>query len=380
MLTATTCLFASIAPTEAIVVRHDRDLQKTLELGERFPFVCAAGGGTGALIGPRWVLTAAHVVESFGPFDFRVRFGDREVAVARTFIHPGEEELPWDRRSHDIALLLLKDAVENIAPVALFRGDGELGEMEELGKTAVIAGVGFFATAGGDFLGRDGRRRAVTNRVVDLEDDWLRTVFSRPPGGTELEGMGAPGDSGGPLMIEAGGAVLLAGVGSYSEYLEAEGGQETGYGTVDFYARVSSYVPWIEETKAAVEAGRPGSDEGPSPPGGVRSAASGLPDTPVGTRAATFFEAFNSGDTEAFHQFLLRDRTAESLAGKSMDEHLAEYRERYRAWGRLELLRFVATDPDTLSVLARSGIGEMVFDFRVAPNPPQRLTSIRISY
>ena len=65
----------------AVVIRHDRDLERTLELGQRYPYVGAAGGGSGTLVAPRWLLTAAHVVENFSPFDFRVRFGDREVCL-----------------------------------------------------------------------------------------------------------------------------------------------------------------------------------------------------------------------------------------------------------------------------------------------------------
>lgn len=361
---------------KAVIVRHDRDLERTLELGARFPAVCTAGAASGTLIGPRWVLTAAHVVEAFGPFDYRVRCDGLESRVTRTFVHPGQEEMPWDRRAHDVALLYLGEPIDGIEPVRIYRGGDELGEMQELGKLAVIAGTGFFGTAESGPVGRDGRRRAVTNRIVDLEEEWLKLVFSRPPGGTDLEGVGAAGDSGGPLLIEVEGEALLVGVGSYAEYIDAEGA-EGSYGTLDFFARVSRYADWIDTVVAAVDAGRPVPSEATVPPREVRDAEGGLPGV-VGTVAAAYFEAFNSGDAEVYRRFTVENRTAESLAAGEMEDRLSAYRDSYEEWGELRPRRDVMTSPEELFVLVESKVGGMVFGFTVEADPPHRLVSISV--
>lgn len=363
---------------EAVIVRHDRALAQTLELGARFPFVCAAGGGSGTLIGPRWVLTAAHVVEEFSPFDYQVRCAGREVAVARVFLHPGEEEMPWDRRTDDVALLYLEQSVEGIAPATLYRGTDQFGEMQELGKTGVMAGVGFFGSAGTRPREKDGRTRAVTNRISDLEERWLKTVFSRPPGGSDLEGLCAAGDSGGPLLVEADEGPLVVGVSAYAEYIDAEGGEET-YGAMDYFTRVSSYVGWIDGVIEAVEEGRVVPSEGEEP-GEIRTALDGPPPSVVGKRATAYFEAFNSGEAQAFAEFTREHRTPESLLRSSMEERLESYRASAEEWGQLRVVHYAVTGPRKLYVQVRSDVGLMVFGFEVEAEAPQRLASISLSY
>ena len=67
--------------------------------------------------------------------------------------------------------------------------------------------------------------------------------FDAPPAGTDLEGVGGPGDSGGPALINAGGMWRVAGVSSASM-----DGRPSKYGVTDVYTRVSSYVGSISNT------------------------------------------------------------------------------------------------------------------------------------
>ena len=359
------------APGAAVVVRHDRDPARTAELGAEHPYVGSAGSATGTLIRPRWVLTAAHVVEEFSPFDFRAQFDGTEYPVRRACVHPGDIEMPWDRRVHDIALLRLAEPVSEIQPVGIYRGG------DELGRQVVIGGVGYFGTQETGPVRRDGVRRAVTNRVLDLEESWLKVVFSRPPGGTDLEGVGAPGDSGGPLLIETDGVTRVAGVSAYVEFIDAEG-DEGSYGSLEFYARVASYADWIDSVIRAVESGDLEGCEGPEPPERIESARDGLPDTPAGRAAEAYFEAFNSGDPDAYRRFTLEHRTPEAVEAMSMEERLEGYRSTWQEWGRLELEEHVAAD-GVLYVRATSRAGRLVFGFTAEPEPPHRLLAISVA-
>lgn len=229
-----------------VVLRHDRDLARTIALGEEFTFVCAVGGGSGTLVAPGWILTAAHVIEAFQPGEGVECDGHRR-AIGETFLIATRlRDGSGDRA--DLGLVKLDEPIEGIVPAPLYDGHDE----QELttkasGRTAVIVGTGYFGSAIEETEGFDGRRRAVTNRIAHQDADWLMTVFNRPPGGTDLEGIQAPGDSGGPLLVRTDGGYRVAGVGSYSDYIDTEPG--TGlYGTVDFYARVSTHRAWIDST------------------------------------------------------------------------------------------------------------------------------------
>lgn len=119
--------------------------------------------------------------------------------------------------------------------MALYRGRSEFG------APVVIVGVGDFGTPRRPLTRTDGSRRAVTNVVVDAGPRRLFMKFDAPPAGTDLEGVGGPGDSGGPALLDVGGSWQVAGVSSAS--MDGKPGQ---YGVTDVYTRVGSYVEWID--------------------------------------------------------------------------------------------------------------------------------------
>ena len=229
-------LVLAAAHLQAVIIRHDQPDSASLELAARFPAagrVLPDGGCT--LIGPTWVATAAHVALPLKP-QSRLQFGGKTYGLKRVLPHPEAAGAPRGTPPEvDLALIELDAAVEGIDPLPLYR------DRDELGQTAIIVGYGDFGIARQPFHRMDGRRRAATNVIDDAGPRRLFLKFDAPPRGTALEGVGGPGDSGGPLIIEKAGRLYLAGVSSASM-----DGKPGSYGVTDVYTRVSSYVEWID--------------------------------------------------------------------------------------------------------------------------------------
>ncbi len=222
------------ASSGAVVIRHDRDDAAMLRLARGLDAVCRVlpdGGAT--LVAPSWLVTAAHVAASI-PVGGRVECGGHSIPVKRTVLHPEGTAPRGTPPEVDLALIELAEPVAGIEPAALYRGQ------QELGKTLVLAGYGDFGNARGGVRHGDGRLRAVTNVVDDAGPRRLFTKFDPPPGGSEFEGVGGPGDSGGPAFLREDGHLLLAGVSSAS--MEGKPGR---YGVTDVYVRVSMFAAWI---------------------------------------------------------------------------------------------------------------------------------------
>jgi len=231
-------------PAVAVVIRHDRDDARYLELGQHLDGIChlnlqkenAPPDGEGALIHPYWVLTAAHVgVEMKRGHVLTVvgRNAAEDVEVDEVFLHP-----KWNDGPHDIALVRLKRPVENIDPVPIYR------RRDEAGKIITIGGAGDFGTGETGPTGNDGKLRAATNRVDEVSENWLKFRFDEPDRATDLEGVSGPGDSGGPAFLIEGDSKFVVGVSS-GQSTRDTGGREGLYGVREYYTRVSTYRGWI---------------------------------------------------------------------------------------------------------------------------------------
>jgi hypothetical protein len=219
----------------AVVGRPDREDAVRLALGARYPAVGRVlADGDCTLVAPRWALTAAHVAAGLAPGS-RVQFGKQTAVVSRVLIHPEGRSPPGRPPEVDLALLQFEAAVAGVDPLPLYRGKGESGQ------ALVLVGHGDFGVAGAAFTRSDGRRRAVRNLVDDAGPKRLFLRFDAPPAGLPDEGVGAPGDSGGPAILEIAGKSYVAGVSSAS--MDGKPGQ---YGVVDVYTRVGSYLAWID--------------------------------------------------------------------------------------------------------------------------------------
>jgi hypothetical protein len=221
--------------------------------------------GSGTLIAPNWVLTAAHVVEDATNMTFTI--GGRVYEAAEFFPHAAYNTLTL---ANDIALVRFESNIYDgtgIEPATLYTGSSELGEV----GTAVGFGVTGTGVTGEDSF--DGLKRATQN-VIDFfyggagdpsgaaaaGDVVFGVDFDNPDDEDdsssgdaeplELEGLVAPGDSGGGTFIDIwpGGTWVperyLVGVTSFG-WGVIDGETDFDYGDLSGHVRVSEYIDWI---------------------------------------------------------------------------------------------------------------------------------------
>jgi Trypsin len=241
---------AAVAHPAAIVMRHDREDSRYVELAKRFPMSVTIRRATGqrfgdeaTLIRPTWVLTAAHVTTRLGPGDL-VEAGATTRRMARVVRHP-----EWQGEASvraDIALIEFDEPFPGITPALLYKAT------DEAGLVVTFVGRGGYGTGLTGPKAEDRVPRAATNRVDAVDGTLLRFRFDAPddPGVTDLEGVSGPGDSGGAAYLVRDDVTYVVGVSS-SQDARPTGRQPGRYGVIELYPRVSSFVSWIESVVGA---------------------------------------------------------------------------------------------------------------------------------
>jgi hypothetical protein len=249
-------VLAEAVPSQAIVMRHDVPEQDYVSLAASFGAVgriSSSSISSGTLVSSTKFLTAAHSVDSNrdGVLDnalntYALRFGanvgspDYTInALASISIHP-QWGLTGGNRTYDLAVVTLTNPLTQITPIGL-------SDLDPAGLTGTMVGYGLHGT-GDNFVGvLDGIRRAATN-VVDLTSPTVRTDFDSPAQNTNvygsavplaLEGTTAPGDSGGPLLVDFGSGPRIIGVLSGGS---SPIGDDMEYGDVSIYAPINNAV------------------------------------------------------------------------------------------------------------------------------------------
>lgn len=233
---------------------------------------------SGALIGSRYVLTAAHVVGGAPAgkvsFTLNAEAGSQVYAAESIVVFPGfaGTRPGADGIWHDdLALIRLAAPVDASVPVYGLYG-GSLAN-----ETVTLVGYG----GGGDGVkgvtsgARTTVRRVGRNRVDKLlaDDDGgsareifvfdfdgpdaASNVFGPPDKanltlGETIEAHYAGGDSGSPVFVRDKGAWKIAGIAAFNGGTPISSGSNVLFGAIGGGTVVASYIPWVETAMAPV--------------------------------------------------------------------------------------------------------------------------------
>lgn len=257
-----------------IITRPDTSDDEYRALADRpeFASLCRVtiesdASGSGVLVAPRWVLTAAHVVHDKDPTNVFVEIGAERIPVRRIVVYDGYASAPagFERTALDHALIeLSRDAAAR--PARLAR------DLPAPGTLATIAGFGVGGPGARDVAGI---RRAAKNRLDQIGGMWRsirlaahlilldfdvpgrsdRNVLGMPEP-EPLEGMASGGDSGGPVFVGTGQDVELVATFSVSSVDVGAAIDRSFAGGINVLVGIAPHRAWIDRVIAGVAGGR----------------------------------------------------------------------------------------------------------------------------
>lgn len=243
--------------TWSATIRDDVPDSNYLDLGASIAYAAVGtfvgnGGitGCGTLIAADWVLTAAHLVNIATSGTFTI--AGTSYSSSALYTDPA-----WTGNSlngGDFALVHLSSPVSSVAPVMLYTGSAEFGQI------ATYVGYGFTGNGLTGYQTSLGIQKRAFQNVLDgnfNNPTWLvGSDFDSPHTTADnvwgdaaplpLEGCVAPGDSGGGMFITVDSQTYLAGVISF--VASTGGSQNSVYGNLSGAGRVEAALPWIIST------------------------------------------------------------------------------------------------------------------------------------
>jgi hypothetical protein len=253
-----------------IITRGDVDDAQYRAYGQQPQFDAVAEirhdsgtAGSGVLVAPRWVITAAHVAVRARTTPVHVHLRGDVYAVAEISIAPGYEDPAHqglDRTPFDVALLRL-DRVASLAPALL------VDTAPPVGSVVTLVGYGVGGPSARDHAGikraaenildqRGGmwRGRTFPPHVLFLDLDLAGRSFENELGGAEpraLEGVASGGDSGGGLFVHSAAGWRLAATFSASSVNIGRAAGGDYQGTINLHVAVTGHRRWIDSVTSA---------------------------------------------------------------------------------------------------------------------------------
>ena len=228
-------------------------------------------GGTysGVAIGPRHVLTAAHVVSGIPPSNiiFNVNYGGAlayRIPAAATFVHPGYGKNQSGLINlDDIAVVALASDLPRGVPYYPL-----LSEPLEIGTVITLVGYGASGDGvNGATVASSPAIKRVGRNVIDLflpavkRFEFPRAYlfdFDDPLGkthqlggaslGNRIETMIASGDSGSPAFVDVEGQWEVAGINTFQIGDPARGSVPPRFGSLGGGMWIPAYTQWVTDT------------------------------------------------------------------------------------------------------------------------------------
>ncbi|WNV09570.1 S1 family peptidase [Tardiphaga sp. 709] len=200
---------------------------------------------SGALIAPTLVLSAAHCVTPGASYKIVLYDSQRQpqlLAVKRVADHPGfnAEGIKAHRASADLALLQLAEPLPSKTTLPL----GVPTEPFAAGQNYLVAGIG--VAARGD--GKSGGTVRAAQLTSTSHPGKLQIRLVDPATDNTRDGLGAcTGDSGGPVLQQQGGRIVVIGVVSWSTGAK----NVAGCGGLTGVTPLTLYRDWILQTARA---------------------------------------------------------------------------------------------------------------------------------